>query len=122
MRYPAAYYLLLLYSTVLMRCVLPVTCDALSHVFNEEKHLATIHAVYGSHHLQSEMAGTVAQSDTGKHTASLQENEPTVVHTFTQTVLIVFTSFLPNINHSTLFSFYFPLRSSDCITPPPERC
>ena len=84
MRFPAAYYLLLIYCTVLMRCALPVACDALSHLFNEEEHLATVHAVYGSHHLAAEVAGTVADNHSCKHAVLLQQDEPNVVHTFTQ--------------------------------------
>ncbi len=56
MKYAVAYYLFLLYCTVLLRCAIPVACDALSHVFNEEEHIATIHAMYGYNHLQKEIA------------------------------------------------------------------
>ena len=58
MKSPAAYYLFLLYCTLMVRCAMPVACDAFSHLFNEEAHIATVHAVYGSHHLQAEVAGT----------------------------------------------------------------
>ena len=80
MKHPGAYYLLLLYCTLMVKCAVPVTCDALSHLFNEEAHIATVHAIYGSHHLQTEVAGAVSDMQGGKHTIAGQD-EPTVVHT-----------------------------------------
>lgn len=47
---------------VIIKPVLPVVSDWWQHEFNEAEHLACIHSVYGSHHLQYE----VAEADQGK--------------------------------------------------------
>lgn len=121
MKSPAAYYLLLLYCTLMVRCAAPVALDALSHLFNEEAHIATVHAVYGSHHLQTEVAGAVSDTGSGKHT-NAQQDEPTVVHTFTQGYYYIST-------HINSLSLPFPFLScSLCsesglgINKPPESC
>ena len=90
MRRPAAYYLLLLYCTVLMRCAIPVACDALSHLFNEEAHIATVHAVYGSNHLQKEIAAG-AESDNTKNQATIHYEDLISLHLFSDA--FYFTAF-----------------------------
>ncbi len=77
MKYATAYYLFLLYCTVLLRCAIPVICDALSHICNEEEHLATIHAVYGNNHLQKEVA---AGENNSKSATTIKFEEPVQVH------------------------------------------
>ncbi len=64
MKSPAAYYLMLLYITVMLKPLIPIISDAWSHEFNETEHISLIHAKYGSHHLQKELADT--NSDNGK--------------------------------------------------------
>ena len=120
MRSPAAYYLLLLYCTVLIRCALPAACDALSHIFNEEQHIATVHAVYGSHHLESQTAGTVDDNHSGKHTASLQQNEPNVVHLFTPYKGYETTVYITSVLYSSFLPCFLIKRSGERLTPPPE--
>ena len=121
MKHPAAYYLLLLYCTLMVRCAMPVACDALSHLFNEEAHIATVHAVYGSHHLQAEVAGAASDTQSSKHTNSGQD-EPTVVHTYTSgysTVSISSTLLLTQFP-----SHLYPLPSVSLLykSEPPESC
>ncbi len=78
MKYATAYYLFLLYCTVLLRCAIPVACDALSHVCNEEEHLATVHAVYGNNHLQKEIASN--ETSNNKNATIVKYEEPVQVH------------------------------------------
>lgn len=78
MRRPSAYYLLLLYCTVLMRCAIPVACDGLSHIFNEEDHIATVHAMYGSDHLEKEIASE--EKDSNKNQTSVKNEDQVAVH------------------------------------------
>lgn len=77
MKYAAAYYLFLLYCTVLLRCAIPVVCDAISHICNEEKHLATVHALYGNNHLQKEIASGESNN---KNATTIKFEEPVLVH------------------------------------------
>ena len=78
MKYATAYYLFLLYCTVLLRCAIPVACDVLSHIFNEEEHLATIHALYGNNHLQKEVA--TSENDNTKNQNSIKYEDQMPVH------------------------------------------
>ena len=106
----------------MVRCAIPAVCDGLSHLFNEEEHLATVHAVYGSNHLQAEVAGEVTENHSCKHTASLQQNEPNLIHIFTQ-------GYSCCLHNNVLITSYFDsacslllYQSSDIIIPPPENC
>ena len=121
MKHPAAYYLLLLYCTLMVRCAVPVACDALSHIFNEEAHLATVHAVYGSHHLQAEVAGSVSDTQSSKHT-NAQQDEPTVVHTYTSGYSAV--SIGSDLLLTQFPSLSYPLCSISLLykSEPPESC
>ena len=122
MRFPVAYYLLVLYCSVMIRCALPVACDAFSHIFNEEEHIATVHAAYGSNHLQAEVASTVSDNKTPHHAASVQQDDPTVVHTFPQGYNSNFIVEMPLLSHSDFTSYRLSVADADCINPPPERC
>ena len=120
MRFPAAYYLLLLYCTMMMQCAIPVACDGLSHLFNEEEHIATIHAVYGNHHLQREEAA-VSQNASAKHTGHLQQDEPNTVHTYTQNYLCFPNMINFRIVQYQHYSSLLPNIICAGITQPPEH-
>ncbi len=122
MKFPAAYYLLLLYCTVMIRCAMPVACDALSHIFNEEEHLAIVHAVYGSHHLQSEISDTVSDNHSAKHSAEQQQNEPTIVHTFTETYRYGFKLNQISSPQCNSYFCFLPKGLPAVISQPPENC
>ncbi len=49
---------MLLYITVMFKPLIPITSDAWDHQFNEIEHISIVHAKYGSHHLQKEVADT----------------------------------------------------------------
>jgi hypothetical protein len=56
---------------------MPLISDELSHVFAEAIHIATVHAKYGSHHLEKELEKT-ASDDSKNHNAVLSEVNLTV--------------------------------------------
>jgi len=56
MKFAAAYYLLLLYATIIVKPIIPVAEDILVHCFAEAHHIATVHAVEGKNHVEKEMA------------------------------------------------------------------
>lgn len=56
MKSDIAYYLLLLYVTVMLKPLIPIISDAWSHEFNEIEHVSTVHAKFGSQHLQKDLA------------------------------------------------------------------
>ena len=77
MRFSTAYYLLLIYSLMMLKPLLPVVSDLLSHVFAEAIHIATVHAKYGSHHLEKELE-TTARDNSKNHNAVISEENFTV--------------------------------------------
>ncbi len=101
MRHPSAYYLLLLYCTVLMRCAIPVACDELSHIFNEEDHIATIHAVYGNNHVEKEIAADEKDNTKSQSTVKYEDQIP--VHLSGETYMLT-TSTIQPILHSSCFA------------------
>lgn len=58
MRVPIAYYLMLLYVTVMFKPLVPIVSNAISHTFYEAIHIATVHAIFGSNHLEKELCDT----------------------------------------------------------------
>lgn len=66
MKSPVAYYLMLLYATVMLKPLLPIVSDWWSHEFNEIEHISLVHSKYGSHHLQKEVADTSSDNQNGK--------------------------------------------------------
>ncbi len=49
---------MLLYVTVIVKPLIPIISDLWYHEFNEVEHISLVHAKYGSHHLQKEVADT----------------------------------------------------------------
>ena len=117
MKYATAYYLFLLYCTVLLRCAIPVVCDALSHICNEEEHMATIHAVYGNNHLQKEIASN--ETSTNKNATTVKYEEPVPVHI--QANVFTVTDFIKEESQK-LYCFtasrYLPVYLQQVFSPP----
>jgi hypothetical protein len=80
MKFVSAYYLFLLYLTVVFQPLIPIICDAFAHTFENEIHLATIHAHYGSNHLETTLAEAGADSKNNEKHATLNNEEPFPVH------------------------------------------
>ena len=80
MRFPIAYYLMLLYLTVMFKPLIPVISDALSHTFEDAIHIATIHAVYGDNHVEIELANTGSDNDASKNQNTTKAQDPIPVH------------------------------------------
>ncbi len=67
MKVTVAYYLILLYVTVMLKPMLPIVSDTLSHTFYEAIHIATVHAIFGSNHLEKELSDTAPDNAGSKH-------------------------------------------------------
>ncbi|HRH50784.1 MAG TPA: hypothetical protein PLP23_18675 [Panacibacter sp.] len=80
MRFPIAYYLMLLYLTVMFKPLIPVISDALSHTFEDAIHIATVHAVYGDNHVEIELATTGSDNDASKNQHTTKAQDPIPVH------------------------------------------
>ncbi len=82
MKFPVAYYLLLLYTSVMFSPTIPLVKDAIAHTFAAAYHIATVHAKYGNNHLEKELANTSdAQS---KNQGSEKQLELFAVHITTK--------------------------------------
>lgn len=74
MRAAVAYYMMILYFTVMFKPLIPIIKDKLSHTFAEAIHIATVHAIYGTNHLQKEVDQTTSDATNGKHQNSNNED------------------------------------------------
>ena len=63
---------------VIIKPVLPVVSDWWQHEFNEASHLACVHNIYGSHHLQHEVeeAGQGKDQSKSQHTLKSEDQVP----------------------------------------------
>ncbi len=80
MRFPTAYYLMLLYLTVVFKPAIPIISDALSHTFADAIHIATVHAKYGNNHLETELATEGSDNDNSKNQNTVKSEEQIPVH------------------------------------------
>jgi len=121
MKFPIAYYLLLLYLTVMLRPLLPVMGDAWGHTFNETIHIATVHAKYGANHVQSVLADNAAQhANNDKNQPAGKPVPASPWHVAAKTS----TDNLPTptiIKHHAVFQVETPTGFTSATTPPPKN-
>lgn len=79
MKFTIAYYLLLIYATVILNPIIPLAEDSVMHCFAEAYHVATVHAKYGNNHLEKQEAGTSDESNSNTKNV-LKEDNNTSVH------------------------------------------
>ena len=90
MRVPIAYYLMLLYVTVTFNPLVPIVSDAISHTFSEAMHIATVHARYGSNHLEKELSNTASDNANSKHQNNINAEDQVPVHVSTNECMFDF--------------------------------
>jgi hypothetical protein len=118
MKFAIAYYLLLIYATVILKPLIPVAEDAIMHCFAEAYHIATVHAIEGKDHVEKEMAASGANDDSSKNQKA-DKAEQTIHET-----AIVYT--LIPLHPCPLIPGYALLKESlsniciDFINPPPR--
>lgn len=120
MRAPIAYYMMLLYFTVMFKPFIPIVKDVISHTFAEAIHIATVHAIYGSNHLQKEIAESDAGNACNKHQNSTNAEDQTQMHILAIECAYNFGSFLQNKNH--LSSKPYQIKNGFIVkhSPPPR--
>lgn len=68
---------MLLYITVMFKPLLPIFNDLWSHEFDEIEHISTVHAKYGSDHLQKEVADTNSDNNQkGQNSLKAEDQVP----------------------------------------------
>jgi hypothetical protein len=103
MRFPVAYYLLLLYLTVMLKPLMPLISDAWDHAFSESIHIATVHAKYGANHLQSVLADNASDNNSnGKNQNTVKSAEVMPVHIHQETVTCRFMALTGCIHYNSL--------------------
>ena len=120
MRAPIAYYMMILYFTVMFKPLIPIVKDVLSHTFSEAIHIATVHAIYGSNHLQKELADTNSDNANSKHQNNVSGEDQVQVHVSTTECTYGFYAIASDKNYS--FSRLSRLNRGFIIkfSPPPK--
>lgn len=94
--------------------------DAYNHAFSESIHLSTIHAKYGSNHLESTLAKAGADNDNNKNQKGLRADQPFLVHLNWEQPFYDFSIDKLN-NHYSLFKlFRLPSTLLGKFAPPPR--
>ncbi|MFT4092396.1 MAG: hypothetical protein QM640_02060 [Niabella sp.] len=76
MKFALAYYLLLIYLTVILKPLIPVVTDGFEHFFSEAWHIETVHARYGNDHLEKQLANETKDDDKANTASRFQESIP----------------------------------------------
>ncbi|MDQ6608288.1 MAG: hypothetical protein M3Y85_00495 [Bacteroidota bacterium] len=71
---------MLLYVIVMFKPLIPIISDALSHTFAEAIHISTVHAIYGSNHLEKELANTSSDNANSKSQKNINTEDQVTVH------------------------------------------
>ncbi len=119
MRAIIAYYMLILYATLMFKPLIPIAQDILSHTFSEAIHIATVHAIYGSNHVQKEIADN--EADNSKHQSTTTNGEDQAkIHIPTMACLYNFYSITSFKNYPSFK--YYGLLAGHIIkfSPPPK--
>lgn len=121
MKFTTAYYLLLVYVTVILKPFVPVITDMWDHAFNEVEHVCTVHAVYGEKHAEAE-TGKAAENQNSKNQSTLNSQEPIPVHVsadeYNNELLVpVIIKIYPG-----RLSYSLPDLYHSVIAPPPKNC
>lgn len=82
MPFPSAYYLLLLYLTMVCKPVIPLVQDVWAHAFYEQEHIATVHHQNGQNHVYYEVANAADENKDGdnKTTKAKSFDSDTLFH------------------------------------------
>ena len=63
MKFALAYYIILIYATVILKPLIPIDEYGIQHCFAEAYHIATVHAKYGNNHLEKELENANDNTD-----------------------------------------------------------
>ncbi len=92
----------------MVKPLVPIFCDVWAHEFNDIEHISTVHAKYGSNHIQKELAET--DSDTNKkNQSSLKSEDQVAFHISANEIFLNF--------HVNDFDKKFPLWNLNKLPP-----
>lgn len=119
MKADIAYYLLLLYLTVILKPLIPLVSDLLSHGFNEIEHMATVHAKYGSHHLEKELQDNSTKNNQDKNATALTSKEEPCFTVLAEINNYYYSATFDKQYNLTAY-FKLPFGFSNRVIPPPK--
>jgi len=73
-RFTTSYFLFILYSIAVFGQIVPIASDFISHSFSEAIHIATVHAKYGSNHLEKEVENVTHRTSNNHSSARFSDN------------------------------------------------
>ena len=120
MKFTTAYYLMLLYSSVMLSPVIPLIKDVVSHSFAEAYHMSVIHARFGAHHAEDEMANSGAENDAGKNQTTTKSEQQVPVHLVPLAYTINITSTLIKVTNPNFKTYNLPSVFISRFIPPPR--
>lgn len=120
MKFVSAYYLFLLYLTVVFQPLVPIICDALAHTFENEIHLATVHAHYGSNHLETTLAETNANDKNKENHTTFNSEDPFPVHFAEDRYTVIFILTKMPVKHPVVNLSLLPFAFIAKQFPPPK--
>ncbi len=120
MKFALAYYLLLIYATVILKPIIPLAEDSLAHCFAEAYHEATVHAKYGNNHLEKEEADTNDSNDNNNNKNVLKEDSANSTH-----IIFIIEDYCRRIINTKILYVLKPISSLQKIIvskifPPPK--
>lgn len=120
MRAAIAYYMIILYFTVMFKPLIPVVKDVVSHTFAEAIHIATVHAIYGSNHRQKEIDNN--EADNSRHQSTTNGEDQVQIHI--PTIACVYNFYSTTFLKSFSSFKYYSLLAGHIIkfSPPPKFC
>lgn len=104
----------------MLKPLLPIVTDWWSHEFNEIEHISQVHAIYGSHHLQKEVADTSSENDDNKDQNTSKSEDQFPFHLIPQTLNYSFTIIKSDNKYFPYHSDRLPFVDISNPGPPPD--
>ncbi len=115
-----AWVVLVAYTILLLKPVMPAVTDKLAHTFWKQHHLLTVHEVSGRFHMHNEMVQGAKQSEKDKHTCAAKADTYDCITVNNIKAVVSAHSF-------TLKNVFYPIYSDDVARlllrldyPPPQ--
>lgn len=118
MKFTIAYYLFLIYATVILKPLIPVAEDTVMHFFGEAYHIATVHAAEGKDHVEKEMADS-GKDDAFSKTQKIDKAEQSLHETIAGSAFN-FTNPYPLLYHYSFLNQFLRNIYIPYINPPPR--
>ncbi|MGI8951381.1 MAG: hypothetical protein ACR2FN_07325 [Chitinophagaceae bacterium] len=119
MKFAAAYYVMLLYVSVMFKPLIPIAIDAWSHTFAEAEHINEVHLKYGNDHLEKELADTNS-GENNKDQNTVKSEDAAPVHISVAQFTYDFSLITINKQYFSLLLHHLPFIFILKHTPPPK--